>query len=135
MSSVRVEICSSSEATRCHDACVHALLGVLKLADLGVTTEPPGLAETTSRMADLFTTFAVPGRGGNLDVRAASSSAAAARGDAAQAACDWKTSHYRGETQTCESADAFQAECRKPVTNARLPIGFSTSAYLECGRC
>ena len=28
-------------------ACVHALLGGLKLADPGVTTEPRGFAETT----------------------------------------------------------------------------------------
>ena len=76
--------------------CTRIALGALN-ADPGVTTEPRGLKETTSRLADLFTTFAVPGRGANLDVRAASSSAAAARGDAAQAACDWKTSHYRRE--------------------------------------
>ena len=34
------ETCSTAEATRGHYACVHAVLGGLKLADLGITTEP-----------------------------------------------------------------------------------------------
>ena len=54
-----------------------------------------GLTETTSRPADVFTTAAVLGRGAALDVCVASSNAAAARGDAAQAAFDRKTSHSR----------------------------------------
>ena len=40
----------------------------LKLADPGITTEPRGLTETQSRLADLFTTAAVPGRSAGLDV-------------------------------------------------------------------
>ena len=49
------------------------------------------------------TTASVPGCGAALDVCVASSTAAAARGDAAQAAFDWKTSHDRRETKTRES--------------------------------
>ena len=86
------ETCSTSEATRGHHACVHAVLGGLKLADPGITTRPRGLTETQSRSADLFTTAAVPGRSAALDVCVASSNAAAARGDAAQAAFDRKLS-------------------------------------------
>ena len=55
----RGEICSSAEATRGHCACVHALLGSLKLAEPGVTTEPRGHTEATCRPADIFTTDAV----------------------------------------------------------------------------
>ena len=45
--------------------------------------------------ADIFTTGGVPGRSAALDVCVASSTAAAARGDAAQAAFDREVSHYR----------------------------------------
>ena len=69
------ETCSTAEATRGHSACVHAMLGGLKLADPGVTTEPRGLTEATSRAADLFTTAAVPGRSAAQDVCVASSGA------------------------------------------------------------
>ena len=65
-----------------------------KLADPRVTTETPGLTETQSRPADIFTTAAVLGRSGILQC-SGSSSAAAARGDAAQAASLRQTSHYR----------------------------------------
>ena len=42
-----------------HYACVHAVLGGLRLADPGLTTEPRGLTATQCRPADLFTTVAV----------------------------------------------------------------------------
>ena len=72
----------------------------LRLADAGITTEPRGLTDTQSRPANLFTTAAVPGRSAALDVCVASSNAAAVRGDAAQAACDRKISHYKRENST-----------------------------------
>ena len=53
---------STAEASRGHYACVHALLGGLRLADPGITAEPRGLTEAQSGPADLFTTAAVPGR-------------------------------------------------------------------------
>ena len=84
------ETCSTAEATR--DPCVHAVLGALKLADPGITTEPRGLTASQSRPADMFTTAAVPGRSAVLDVCGASSDAAAARGDAAHAPFDRKLS-------------------------------------------
>ena len=56
------ETCSTAEATRGHHACVHAVLGGLKPADAGITTEPRWLTATQSRPADLFTPAAVPGR-------------------------------------------------------------------------
>ena len=43
-------------------------LGGLRLADPGITTEPRGLTETQSRLADLFTTTAVPGRSAAVHV-------------------------------------------------------------------
>ena len=67
----------------------------LRLADPGVITESRGLTEAQSRQADLFAAGGVPGRSAALDVCVASSTAAAARGDAAQAAFDRKISHYR----------------------------------------
>ena len=102
------ELCSTAEATQGHYACVHAVSGGLKLADPGVTTEPRrltesksrqlkladlgtttetrGLTETQCKLADLFTA-AVPGLSAALGVCAwPRSNAAAARGDAAQAA-------------------------------------------------
>ena len=95
------ETCSTAEATRGHCACVHPFLGGLKLADQGIdqgiTTEPRGLTATQSRPADIFTIAAVPGRSAALDVCVASSNAAAARGDAAQAAFDRRRSHYGNE--------------------------------------
>ena len=53
--------------------------------------------DTQSRLGDLFATAAVPGRSAALDVCVASSIAAAARGDAAQAAFARKLTHYRNE--------------------------------------
>ena len=76
-----------------HHACVHAVVCGMKLADPGITTEPRGLTASQSRPADIFTTAAVPRRSAALDVCVASSIAAAARGDAAQAAFDRKLSH------------------------------------------
>ena len=64
----------------------------MELADPGITTEPRGLTASQSRPADIFTTAAVPGRSAAQDVCVASSNAAAARGDAAQAAFDRKLS-------------------------------------------
>ena len=69
----------------------------MKLADPGITAEPTGLTASQSRPADRTTTAAVPGRSAALDVCVASSSAAAARGDAAEAAFDRKLAHYRNE--------------------------------------
>ena len=85
---------STAEATRGRYACVHAVLAGLRLADPGTTTEPRGHTETQSWSSDLFAT-AVPGRSAALDVCVASSNAAAARRDAAQALFDRKLSHYR----------------------------------------
>ena len=58
---------------------------------------PRGLTASQSRPADVFTTAAVPGRSAALDVCVASSIAAAARGDAAQAAFDRNLAHNRDE--------------------------------------
>ena len=69
----------------------------MELADPGITTKPRGLTASQSRPADISTAAAVPGRSAALDVCVASSIAAAARGDAAQAAFDRKLSHYRNE--------------------------------------
>ena len=91
------ETCSTAEATRGHYACVHAVVCGMKLADPNITTEPRGLTASQSRPADIFTTTAVPGRSAALDVCIASSNAAAARGDAAQAAFDRTLSHYSRE--------------------------------------
>ena len=82
------EAAAPPKATRGHYACVHAVLGGLKLADPGITTEPRGLTATQSRPADLLSTAAVPGRSAALDVCVASPKEAAAREDAAQAAFD-----------------------------------------------
>ena len=59
-------------------------------------TEPRGLTASQSRPADIFTTAAVPGRGGVLDA-CRLLCAAAARGDAPQAPFDRKLSNYRDE--------------------------------------
>ena len=91
------ETCSNAEATRGHNASVHAVVFGLKLADPGITTEPRGLTASQSRTADIFTTAAVPGRSAALDVCVASPSAAAARGDAAQASFDCKLTNDRNE--------------------------------------
>ena len=55
------ETCSTAEATLGHYACGHTVFGCLNLADPGIT-EPRGLTEAQSRLADIFTTAAVPGR-------------------------------------------------------------------------
>ena len=91
------ETCSNAEATREHFACVHAVVCGMKLADSGITTEPRGLTASKSRLTDFLTTAAVSGRSAALAVCVASSIAAAARGEAAQAAFDRKLSHYRNE--------------------------------------
>ena len=87
------ETCSTTEATRGHYACVHAVV-----CGLGITTESRRLTASQSWPADMFTAAAVPGRSAALDVCVASSdAAAAAAGDAAQAASPRKLSHYRDE--------------------------------------
>ena len=81
-----VETCSNAE-----------VVCGMKLADPGITTEPRELTAAQSRPADIFITTAVPGRSAAVDVCVASSIAAAAREDAAQAAFDRQLSHYRNE--------------------------------------
>ena len=98
------ELCSVAEATKGHYACVRALVNGLKLADPGVTTEPRGLTSSTSRPADIFTTAAVPGRSAALDVCVASPNAAAAFGDAAEAAFKRKLRRYRTEIRELHNA-------------------------------
>ena len=93
--SLSTEKSAAAEATRGRIACVHAVLGGLKLADAGVTTEPRRVTEKQSRPADLYTIASVPGRSAAPDVCVVSSNAAAARGDAAQVTYERKTSHYR----------------------------------------
>ena len=61
------DTCSTAEATRGHNACVHAVVCGMKLADPGITTEPRGLTASQSRPADIFTTAAVPRRSAALD--------------------------------------------------------------------
>ena len=87
------ETCSTVEATRGHFACVHAVLGGLKLADPSISTEPRGLTATQSRAADLSLPL-LSQDAVRPWVCAASPNAAAARGDA-QAAFDRKLSDYR----------------------------------------
>ena len=91
----RAETCSTTEATRGHYACVHAVVCGLKLADPGITSEPR-LTASQSRPVDFRTTAAVPGRSAALEC-VASIVSAAARGDAAQAAFHSKLSYYRNE--------------------------------------
>ena len=69
----------------------------IKIEDPSITTKPRGITATHSRPADLFTAAAVAGRSATVDVCVASPTAAAARGDAAQAAFDRKLSNYRHE--------------------------------------
>ena len=89
------ETCATAEATKGHYACVRSLVEGLRLADPQVCTEPRGLTNTQTRPADILTTAAVPGRSAALDVCVASPNAAAARGDAAEAAFKRKLAHYR----------------------------------------
>ncbi len=89
------EVCATAEATRGHYACVRALVEGFRLADPAVTTEPRGLTDTMARPADILTNAAVPGRGAALDVCVASPNAAAALGDAADAAFRRKLRKYR----------------------------------------
>ena len=93
-------------------ACVHIVVCGMKLADPGTTTEPRGPTASQSRPADIFTATAVPGRSAALDVCVASSVAAAARGDAAQAAIGRKLTHSRNEI----------GELRQPNIHHRPPV-------------
>ena len=89
------ETCATAEATKGHYACVRSIVEGLRLADPQVCTEPRDLTTTQTRPADILTTAAVPGRSAALDVCVASPNAAAACGDAAQAAFKRKLRHYR----------------------------------------
>jgi hypothetical protein len=80
------EVCAIGEATRGHYACVRTLVDGFRLSDPTVTTEARGLTSTQARQADILTTAAVPGRSAALDVCVAFPNAAAAQGDAAEAA-------------------------------------------------
>jgi hypothetical protein len=103
------ETCSTAEATRGHYACVRVLVEGFRLADPSTTTEPRGLTDTMARPADILTNAAVPGRGAALDVCVASSVAAAALGDAAEAAFRRKLRHYRNIIpQLAEAGIAFR---------------------------
>ena len=86
-----------------HHACVHVVVCGMKLADPGITTEPRGLTASHVRRADFFTTAVVTGRSVALDVCVASSTAAAARGDAAQAAFDRKLSQLQESNRRTEA--------------------------------
>jgi len=88
------ETCSIGEATKGHYACVRAMVAGLRLADPTVTTEPQGLSASQARPADILTNAAVPGRSAALDLCVASPLAAAAGGDAAEAAFKRKLRHY-----------------------------------------
>ena len=114
------ETCGTAAATRGHDACVHAVLGGQTLAE--ITTEPKGPTETQSRPADLFTTAAVPGRSAALDVCAASSKAAAARGDAAQAAFGRKTSHCIREIPNLRAQGIVYRHPNPPICSGRCSV-------------
>ena len=98
------ETCSVAEATKGHYACVRAVVNGLRLADPTVTTEPRGLTSLTSRPADILTNAAVPGRSAALDVCVASPNAAAAMGDAAEAAFRRKLRRYRLEIEELRQA-------------------------------
>ena len=77
---------------------VRAVVCGVKFTDPGTTAEPGGLTASQPRPADIFTSAAVPERSAALDVCVCVASiAAAARGDAAQAAFDRKLSQYRNE--------------------------------------
>jgi hypothetical protein len=89
------EVCALAEATRGHYACVRVLVEGFRLTDPSVTTEARGLTSTQARPADILTNAAVPGRSAALDVCIASPNAAAAQGDAAEAAFRRKLRHYR----------------------------------------
>ena len=98
------ECCATAEATRGHYAVVHQVVRGLRLADPAVTTEPRNLTSTQSRPADILTATAVPGRSVALDVCIASSNAAAAAGDAAEAAYKRKLRRYRREIPQLQAA-------------------------------
>ena len=103
------ETCALGEATRGHYACVRAVVDGLRLADSNVSTEPQGLTSTMERPADIFTTAAVPGRSAALDLCIASTNAASARGDAAEAAFRRKLRHYRDAIpELAEAGIAFR---------------------------
>ena len=78
----------------------------MELADPGITTEPREFTASQSRLAGIFTICCSPkNASAALDVCVASSIAAAARGDAAQAAFDRKLPHFRNEIGTIEATE------------------------------
>ena len=83
------------------------------------------------RPPDIFTTAAVPGRGAALDVCVASSNAAAARGDSAQASFDRKLSHNRDEISELRNQD-IHCPSRLDSGRATTPIRHSDTAV--CNR-
>ena len=48
------ETCSTADATRGHHAFVHAVVCCMKLADLGIATEPRGLTASQARPTLIF---------------------------------------------------------------------------------
>ena len=87
------ETCNTAEATRV--STVHAFTPSQEGEDSLTQESPRNPKDSQKHNADLFTTAALPGRSAALDVCVACFNAAAARGDAAQAAFDCKNSHYR----------------------------------------
>ena len=97
-----------------------------------ITTEPRGLTEAQSRPADFFTTAAVPGRSAALVVCVASSTAAAAQGDAAQPAFDSKILHYRHQIPDPSSHPNPAACSRHRIMPQRTPdVGNIPSTQME----
>ena len=113
----------------------------VKLADPAITTEPRGLTESTSMLADIFTTAAVPGRCGPRcmrDILRGSSSSSWRY--AAQAACERKTTHSRCEIQDLRQQDSvyrprvWTADGRpRPAVTRRMQCAadIATSRYYQ----
>ena len=95
-------------ATRGHYAVIKAVLQLVTLADAAATTEVHGLTNTQSKPADILTSTAVPGRRAALDVCVASPNAAAAAGDAAEAAFRRKLRRYRRDPQLRAAGIVFR---------------------------
>ena len=120
------ETCSTAEATRGYHAGVHAVVCGMKLADPGITAEPR-LTASQSNLADIFTTAAVLGRSAALDVCVASSIAAAARGDAAQAAFDRTTDMKSENSDSCVRRIEESDQSSSTQSNSTAGRGWSNS--------